>query len=125
MPIAIEIEHLSKCYPKRNSTPVKAVDDLNLTVAAGEVLGFLGANGAGKTTTIKMICGLITPDAGQVRVNSYAVAHERSAAMRQIGAVLEGTRNVYWPGRICSTLADSRAVAAKSFKRVQKSYCVN
>ena len=96
MPTAIEIEHLSKRYPKRNGTPVKAVDDLNLTVAAGEVLGFLGANGAGKTTTIKMLCGLITPDAGQVRVNGYAVAHERSAAMRQIGAVLEGTRNIYW-----------------------------
>ena len=96
MPIAIEIEHLSKRYPKRNGAPVKAVDDLNLTVAAGEVLGFLGANGAGKTTTFKMLCGLITPDAGQVRVNGYAVAHERSAAMRQIGVVLEGTRNIYW-----------------------------
>src|SRR5690242_14307138 len=96
MPPAIEIEHLSKSYPKRNSTPVKAVDDLQLVVPAGQVIGFLGANGAGKTTTIKMLCGLITPDAGQVRLNGYAVAHERSAAMRQIGAVLEGTRNIYW-----------------------------
>src|SRR5438094_3584667 len=94
MPPAIEIEHLSKSYPKRNSAPVKAVDDLQLVVPAGQVIGFLGANGAGKTTTIKMLCGLITPDAGHARLNGYAVAHERSAAMHQIGAVLEGTRNI-------------------------------
>jgi ABC-2 type transport system ATP-binding protein len=96
MPPAIEIEHLSKSYPKRNGAVVKAVDDLNLVVPTGQVLGFLGANGAGKTTTIKMLCGLITPDVGLVRLHGYHVARQRGAAMRQIGAVLEGTRNVYW-----------------------------
>ena len=92
---AIEINALSKTYGKRKN-PVKAVDNLNLGVQAGQVFGFLGANGAGKTTTIKMICGLVTPTAGSVRVNGHDVTRERSAAMRQIGAVLEGTRNVYW-----------------------------
>jgi len=48
--------------------PVKAVDGLNLSVARGEVLGFLGTNGAGKTTTIKMLLGFIGPSAGSVRV---------------------------------------------------------
>ncbi|MFN8489848.1 MAG: ABC transporter ATP-binding protein [Caldilineaceae bacterium] len=96
MSLAIEIEQLSKSYPKRNGPPVQAVIDLNLTVPAGQVIGFLGANGAGKTTTIKMLCGLILPDAGQVKLNGHAVRQQRSAAMRQIGAVLEGTRNVYW-----------------------------
>ena len=43
-----------------------------------------------------MICGLVIPTTGRVRVNGYDVARERSMAMRQIGAVLEGTRNVYW-----------------------------
>lgn len=94
-PAAIEINALSKTYGKRKNT-VKAVDNLNLCVQAGQVFGFLGANGAGKTTTIKMICGLVTPTVGSVRVNGHDVTHERSAAMRQIGAVLEGTRNVYW-----------------------------
>jgi ABC-2 type transport system ATP-binding protein len=61
------------------------------------VLGLLGPNGAGKTTTIKMICGLITPTAGTVRLNGYDVARQRPSAVRQIGAVLEGSRNVYWP----------------------------
>ncbi|HYL42316.1 MAG TPA: ABC transporter ATP-binding protein [Ktedonobacteraceae bacterium] len=95
-PVAIEIESLSKTYYKRNKSVTKAVDNLNLSVPAGQVFGFLGANGAGKTTTIKMICGLVTPTTGRVHVNGYDVAREHSMAMRQIGAVLEGTRNVYW-----------------------------
>lgn len=47
---------------------VKAVDGLSLTLAPGEVMGFLGTNGAGKTTTIKMILGLIAPSGGRVSV---------------------------------------------------------
>ena len=96
MEIAIAIEGLGKTYARRGQPPVHAVDDLSLSVPAGQVLGFLGHNGAGKTTTIKMICGLVTPSRGRVRVNGYDVARERGAAMRQLGAVLEGTRNVYW-----------------------------
>ncbi len=95
-PAAIEVSSLSKTYGTHRKGGVKAVDDLSLSVPAGQVFGFLGANGAGKTTTIKMICGLITPTSGSVHVNGYNVARERGAAMRQIGAVLEGTRNVYW-----------------------------
>ncbi len=72
-----------------------AVDDLSLSIETGRVFGFLGHNGAGKTTTIKMLCGLIKPTSGLVRLNGYDVARQRGRAMRQIGAVLEGTRNVY------------------------------
>lgn len=95
-PIVIEIESLSKSFSKRNKHIVQAVNNLNLLVSAGQVFGFLGANGAGKTTTIKMICGLVTPTTGHVRINGYDVRQHRSMAMRQIGAVLEGTRNIYW-----------------------------
>jgi ABC-2 type transport system ATP-binding protein len=93
---AIAIRHLGKTYRKRNAEPVIAVDDLNLEVPGGQVLGFLGANGAGKTTTIKMMCGLVTPDHGDVHLNGCNVLHRRGQAMCQIGAVLEGTRNIYW-----------------------------
>jgi ABC-2 type transport system ATP-binding protein len=93
---AIEIYGLSKIYGKGKKQGRAAVEKLDLYVPAGQVFGFLGANGAGKTTTIKMICGLIIPSTGSIKVNGYDVAHERSMAMRQIGAVLEGTRNVYW-----------------------------
>jgi ABC-2 type transport system ATP-binding protein len=61
----IELIHVSKSY---NKGQVKAVDDLTLSVRPGEIFGFLGPNGAGKTTTIKMIVGLLRPDAGTVLV---------------------------------------------------------
>ncbi len=93
---SISITHLSKSYRRRGAEPVVAVDDLNLAVPPGQVLGFLGANGAGKTTTIKMMCSLITPDHGHVQLNGWDVNRRRGPAMRQIGAVLEGTRNIYW-----------------------------
>lgn len=94
---AIEINDLSKKYRVRGEEKwLTAVEPINLTVPRGQVFGFLGTNGAGKTTTIKMICGLITPDTGGVRVNGYDVLRQRKEAMKQIGAVLEGTRNIYW-----------------------------
>jgi ABC-2 type transport system ATP-binding protein len=61
----IEIDHVSKSY---NKGAVRAVDDLTLTVPPGEIFGFLGPNGAGKTTTIKLIVGILKPDAGTIRI---------------------------------------------------------
>ena len=96
MKAAIEIESLSKIFRGRGDDDIEAVSQLDLTVAPGQVFGFLGSNGAGKTTTIKMACGLVQPTTGTVRLNGYDVRRQRGQAMRQIGAVLEGTRNVYW-----------------------------
>jgi len=93
----IEIAGLSKVYRQRNGDPIRAVQDLNLSVPCGQVFGFLGPNGAGKTTTIKMICCLVKPTSGRVKVGGHDVWRTRGAALRQIGAVLEGTRNIYWP----------------------------
>lgn len=93
---AIEIDSLSKTYGGGKRLDVRAVQNISLSVGAGEVFGLLGPNGAGKTTTIKMIAGLVTPTAGTVRLNGYDISKERSAAVLQIGAVLEGGRNVYW-----------------------------
>jgi len=92
---AIEIHGLSKIYRSKGRTQT-AVKSLDLTVPAGQVLAFLGPNGAGKTTTIKMICGLITPTSGQICLNGFDVARQPRQARRQISAVLEGTRNIYW-----------------------------
>jgi ABC-2 type transport system ATP-binding protein len=94
--MAIELAGLAKTY-RRKKQEIAAVAGVTLDVPPGQVLGLLGPNGAGKTTTIKMICGLILPTAGTVRLNGYDVTRQRSAAVRQIGAVLEGSRNVYWP----------------------------
>ncbi|MGH3252037.1 MAG: ATP-binding cassette domain-containing protein [Trebonia sp.] len=94
--MAIELTDLVKTY-RRGKQETTAVTGVTLAVPPGQVLGLLGPNGAGKTTTIKMICGLILPTAGEARLNGFDVARQRSAAVRQVGAVLEGSRNVYWP----------------------------
>ena len=62
-PTALAVFHLQKTYGKR-----RVVDDVNLHVEQGEVVGLLGANGAGKTTTFYMIVGLERPDSGIVRL---------------------------------------------------------
>src|SRR5712691_9686294 len=93
---AIELSGLTKRY-RRGKDWFTAVDDVTLTVPPGQMIGLLGPNGAGKTTTIKMACGLILPTAGTIRINGYDVGSQRANAVRQIGAVLEGSRNVYWP----------------------------
>ena len=93
---AFELTALSKVYGRGKGTLVRAVEGLSLSVPAGQVVGLLGPNGAGKTTTIKMMCGLVAPTSGRVRLNGYDVARERPMAVRQVGAVLEGARNVYW-----------------------------
>jgi ABC-2 type transport system ATP-binding protein len=69
----IEISHVSKSY---NKGKVKAVDDLNLVVPPGEIFGFLGPNGAGKTTTIKLIVGLLKPDAGTITVEGFDIRRD-------------------------------------------------
>jgi ABC-2 type transport system ATP-binding protein len=81
----IEISHLSKQFG-----PLKAVDDISLSIKAGEVLGFLGPNGAGKSTTMKMITGFLTPDGGSVHVGGDDVAKHPMAVKRRIGYLPEG-----------------------------------
>jgi ABC-2 type transport system ATP-binding protein len=87
---AILIKDLRKAYKgAMGKAGVTAVDGLTLAIERGEIFGLLGANGAGKTTTIKMIAGLIVPDNGAVTFPAY----DRKPT---IGAVLEGSRNLYW-----------------------------
>ena len=66
------------------------MDDISLSIVAGEVLGFLGPNGAGKSTTMKMITGFLAPDGGSVRVGGDDVAIRPMAVKRRIGYLPEG-----------------------------------
>ncbi len=59
-----------------------AVDSVSFTVAPGEIYGLLGPNGAGKTTTIKMVCGLLDPDAGSVTIEGRSVGSDRMVKSR-------------------------------------------
>lgn len=96
MAVAIELKRLSKTFDQGNKEPFQAVNSLDLSISTGQVFGFLGPNGAGKTTTLKMMCGLITQTKGSIRLNGYDIITDRHNAMRQIGVVLEGARNIYW-----------------------------
>jgi ABC-2 type transport system ATP-binding protein len=66
-----------------------AVDGLNLLVPAAGVYGFLGPNGAGKTTAIRMLLGLIRPDAGEIRLFDQALNGNHLSVMRRVGALVE------------------------------------
>ena len=68
MNVMLKIDHLTKTYGDK-----KAVDDLSLHIAPGEIYGFIGHNGAGKTTTIKACCGILPFDGGEITVDGKSV----------------------------------------------------
>lgn len=78
----------------KNYGNLTAVKNLNLTVNAGEIYGFLGPNGAGKTTTIKMICGLLKPTKGRVKIDGIDISESPIEAKSKIGLIPD-TPNVY------------------------------
>ena len=78
--LAINVHGLTKRYAGR---PV--VNGISLQVETGHIVGFLGPNGSGKTTTIRMICGLLTPDAGQGTCLGLDIMVDAPAIKRQVG----------------------------------------
>jgi ABC-2 type transport system ATP-binding protein len=70
---------------------IRAVDGIDLEVAAGEIYGFLGPNGAGKSTTVHMLTTLLPPTAGRATVAGFDVAHQGADVRRHIGAALQET----------------------------------
>lgn len=83
---AIRAEHLKKTFGS-----VSAVDDVNLSVKEGEIFGFLGPNGAGKTTTIRLLTGVLTPDAGTVQINGIDIHRHPLDAKMQMGVIPENS----------------------------------
>ena len=78
--LAIQAHGLCKDFGK-----VKAVRDLNLEVPRSRIYGFLGPNGSGKTTAIRMLCGLLTPTAGDIDVLGYSIPKEAEALRLKVG----------------------------------------
>lgn len=79
----IDIDHLSKRY----GSGTAALNDVSLQINEGEILALLGPNGAGKTTLISIICGLVTPSEGTVRVGGHDIRTDWRAARKLIGLV--------------------------------------
>jgi len=86
---AIDIRNLTKEY-----NGLLAVNQISLSVSAGEIFGFLGPNGAGKTTTIRMLTGQLRPTAGQAFVMGCDVVQDRENLKPQIGVVSDA-QNLY------------------------------
>ncbi len=85
MPAAIVTQGLTRAFGQ-----LVAVDNVNLTVEAGQFFGFLGPNGAGKSTTIKILTGLLAPTSGSIQILGHDLIAQPVEVKRQIGVVPEG-----------------------------------
>ena len=92
---ALEVKNLVRSYDN-----LTAVDHLSLKVKRGEVFGLLGPNGAGKTTTIRMMCGLLRPDSGEVFIHGQQVYPGGNALARsKVGICPQ--ENILWNKLTC------------------------
>ena len=80
----LAIRHLNKKIGKR-----KILKDISFECYPGEVFGFLGPNGAGKTTTIKVVCGLLSIDSGDIEICGTSIRKHYEQAMKHLGAIVE------------------------------------
>jgi len=78
----LRIEHLTKTYGSK-----KAVDDLTLHIAPGEIYGFIGHNGAGKTTTIKACCGILQFDSGEIAIDGISIKDDPLECKRRLAYI--------------------------------------
>ena len=78
----LDIQHLTKTYGEK-----KAVDDLTLHIAPGEIYGFIGHNGAGKTTTLKAVVGILQFDSGDITIGGRSIKTEPLACKREIAYI--------------------------------------
>ncbi len=102
MDASVEIENLRKVFilqsgwgRGRVEKEVVAVDQISLSIPAGQSVAFIGPNGAGKSTTIKMLTGILHPTSGSARVLGFTPWQERRKLVHQIGAVF-GQRSQLW-----------------------------
>lgn len=86
----LQISHFSKIYPGGK----RAVDDLNLTVKAGEIFGFIGHNGAGKTTTLRAVAGVMDFTEGEILIDGHDIRREPTAA-KSVTAFLPDNPDLY------------------------------
>jgi ABC-2 type transport system ATP-binding protein len=83
---AVELTNVTKRYGD-----IIAVNNMNLTIKKGEIFGLLGPNGSGKSTTMKMLLGLVQPDAGSVHVQGLDVTQDAVAVKRLVGYAAESS----------------------------------
>ena len=90
---------------KRESKKIPAVQNLNLEIEAGEIVGFIGPNGAGKSTTIKMMSGILTPTSGNVWIDGKDITKHRKEVVGNIGVVFGQRTQLNWDLRLGESFA--------------------
>ena len=81
---------------KRNYRTVRALSDVSFAIGRGELVGYIGPNGAGKSTTVKVLSGILVPDAGVCRVLDRVPWQERVEHVRRIGVVFGQRTQLWW-----------------------------
>lgn len=87
----IRLESVSKKFGENS-----IFKNLNFSCHAGDIIGLTGNNGVGKTTLIKILCGLVRPNSGNIFINGNHASSNRNMWMQNVGVLLEGSRSIYW-----------------------------
>lgn len=115
----LKIEHLTKEYGEK-----KAVDDLSLHIAPGEIYGFIGHNGAGKTTTIKACCGILQFEDGEITIDGVSVKENPLECKKKIAYIpdnpdlydfMTGTQYLNFVGDIFGVDGESRTMRVTKY----------
>ena len=115
----LKIENLTKVYGDK-----KAVDDLSLHIAPGEIYGFIGLNGAGKTTTLKSVAGILQFDAGEIYINGKSVKEQPLECKKEIAYIpdnpdlydfMSGIKYLNFIADIFGVSAEDRAARIKKY----------
>ena len=85
-----------KSLIKRNYKYIKAVDDISFEIEKGEIVGYIGPNGAGKSTTIKMLCGILKSDSGEIKIAGFNPFKDRKEYVKNIGVVFGQKSQLWW-----------------------------
>lgn len=86
---------ITTLFSKEYETKV-AVNDVSFTIHDGEIVGYIGSNGAGKSTTIKMMCGILNPTSGEVRIDGEMPYKKRMQVAEKIGVVFGQKTQLWW-----------------------------
>ena len=85
-----------KHFFKRKMISKKVVNNINIEIKEGEIVGFLGANGAGKTTILKLLCGLLYPTSGYISVAGHKPSSRKSKFLKQISLIMGQKQQLIW-----------------------------
>lgn len=128
---AVSLDHVSKYFEQRRPVglfrrevaQVKALDRVTLHIAPGAFVAYAGPNGAGKSTTFKLLSGMLTPQAGQVRIFGRDPARERIQVMRETGVLFGNRSELWWDHPVRASFAWKKTVwqiEDKTYERMMK-----